>query len=532
MGELGTHELQQPEWANVPSPYARMIPGISATPAPRSAPKTAARSKTLSGAANKTPAKPSPPQNLTQLLLPHPIADPLTLYQLVVADLLVLGIVCGTQVRLLPSFSLPELDLPLFAVLVTLFAFSEGIYRNAPDPFPAGTVPGLARSVVFATVLVSLAGREPLRLPAILATVASSLAGLLLYRQLRQFAWARHKQATEARRILIVGAGAVARSIARALRDDPLHSTVVRGFVDDDLLRSPGLHTITPKAGVMGTPDVLGHIADLDWLARAEFIDEVILALPGRPAETREAAEIAFRNHLDIRAVPDLPPGPWPDASVEHIGEVPVVTLHREPVPSVSLFLKRLLDVIGAAFGLALAGPVMALVALLIRLDSPGRVIYAAERIGAKGCRFRCYKFRSMVTNADHLKAGLRAQNQREGPIFKIVGDPRITRVGRFIRRYSFDELPQLWNVLRGDMSLVGPRPHPVDDVNHYELHHYRRLDVKPGITGLWQISARHSPSFDLNMHLDLTYIENWSLRLDLRILLNTIRVLFAPEGA
>ena len=142
-----------------------------------------------------------------------------------------------------------------------------------------------------------------------------------------------------------------------------------------------------------------------------------------------------------------------------------------------------------------------------------GPVIYAAERTGVKGRRFRCYKFRSMVTNADHLKDDLRAQNQREGPIFKIVADPRITRVGRFIRRYSLDELPQLWNVLRGDMSMVGPRPHPVDEVNHYELHHYRRLDMKPGITGLWQITARHSPSFELNMHLDLTYIENWSLR-------------------
>ena len=296
------------------------------------------------------------------------------------------------------------------------------------------------------------------------------------------------------------------------------------------VMGTPVFHPIPPKAGAMGTP-VLGRIADLDWLARAEFIDEVILALPGHPVETREAAEIALRNHLDIRAVPDLPPGPWPDADVDYIGGVPVVLLHREPVPSAELCLKRALDVIGALFGLALAAPVMAIIALLIRLDSPGPVLYAAERIGAKGCRFRCYKFRSMVTDADHLKADLQARNQREGPIFKIVGDPRITRVGRFIRRYSFDELPQLWNVLRGDMSLVGPRPHPVDDVNRYELHHYRRLDVKPGLTGLWQVTARHSPSFDLNMHLDLTYIENWSLRLDLRILLTTIRVLFAPEG-
>jgi lipopolysaccharide/colanic/teichoic acid biosynthesis glycosyltransferase len=191
-----------------------------------------------------------------------------------------------------------------------------------------------------------------------------------------------------------------------------------------------------------------------------------------------------------------------------------------------------LLDISGAAFALVAASPLMAIVGLLIRLESHGPVIYAAERTGAKGRRFRCYKFRSMVTGAEHLKEDLRSRNQRQGPIFKIDDDPRVTRIGRVIRRYSLDELPQLWNVLRGEMSLVGPRPHPIDEVNHYELQHYRRLDVKPGITGLWQITARDCPSFELNMHLDLTYIENWSLRLDLRILVSTLRVLFAPEGA
>ena len=137
-----------------------------------------------------------------------------------------------------------------------------------------------------------------------------------------------------------------------------------------------------------------------------------------------------------------------------------------------------------------------------------------------------------MVIEAAKLKEELRAHNQRQGPIFKIDNDPRITRIGRILRRYSLDELPQLWNVLSGEMSLVGPRPHPVDEVNHYELHQFRRLDVKPGMTGLWQISARHCSSFDLNMHLDLTYIENWTLRLDLRILASTLRLLFIPDGA
>jgi len=433
----------------------------------------------------------------------------------VAADLSVLMVVCGASALFSPAWGLPWACLPVFAVLVALFGFSEGIYTRAGDPSPATIAPILARSTLFAIALVFIAAWDEMRPLAAFTIFASSLTGLVLWRWMRQFVWSGRE--TELRKILIVGGGPIARSIARALRNDPLHHATVCGFVDDDLPLSPA---------------VLGRIADLDWLARAEFIDEVILALPGQPARTRDAAEVAYRNHLDIRAVPDLPPGPWTDPGIDRIGEVPVVTLHREPLPGAALFLKRVLDVAGAAFGLVLASPIMAVVALLIRLDSPGPVVYSAKRTGAKGHLFRCHKFRSMVTNAEHLKDELRARNQRQGPIFKIDDDPRITRIGRIIRRYSLDELPQLWNVLRGEMSLVGPRPHPVDEVNHYELHHYRRLDVKPGITGLWQITARGCPSFDLNMHLDLTYIENWTLRLDLRILASTVRVLFSPEGA
>jgi exopolysaccharide biosynthesis polyprenyl glycosylphosphotransferase len=517
MSELTTNHLAGPGPTGPPPQYNRMILGTPGMQPARSAPKTVVISNNASGAGPQGFAKSIPPWTLSRLLLPHPVADSFALYRLVAADLIILAAVCTAQTLFLPALGLPRLGLPVFVVLATLFGFTEGVYRNTDDPFPAGIVPGMTRSVLFATVLVFFGEPNAIRPLAALATCASSLCGLLLYRQSRQLVWARGRHDSEARKVLIVGGGQVARSIAQTLRNDPLHHAEVCGFVDDFLPLSPA---------------VLGRIGDLEWLARAVFIDEIILTIAGQPALTREAAEVAFRNHLDIRAVPDLPPGPWPDSNIDYIGEIPVVTLHREPVPSGALFLKRLVDILGAAFGLVLSGPLMAIVALLIRLESPGPVIYAADRAGVKGRRFRCYKFRSMVTNADHLKADLRAQNQREGPIFKIVGDPRITRVGRFIRRYSLDELPQLWNVLRGDMSMVGPRPHPVDEVNHYELHHYRRLDVKPGITGLWQITARHSPSFDLNMHLDLTYIENWSLRLDFRILLGTVRVLFSPEGA
>lgn len=437
-------------------------------------------------------------------------------FQLVATDLIVLAAVCDGLSLVSPAWGLPLPYLPIFVVLVMLFGHCQGIYERGGDHSLAGIFPALARSTLFAGGLVLIAGWDDMEALAAIRIFAGCLAGLALLRGLRQFVRKRRHQ-TESRKILIVGGGPVAQSIARALRNDPLRRATVCGFVDEELPLSPM---------------VLGRIADLDWLARGEFIDEVILALPGRTELARIAAEVAFRNHLDIRAVPDLPPGPWPDSGVDHIGGVPVVTLHRESLPGTALFLKPSMDVIGSAVALVLAGPLIATLAVLIRLSSAGPVIYSAERTGAKGRRFRCYKFRSMVTNADHLKEELRERNQREGPIFKVDDDPRITRIGRIIRRYSFDELPQLWNVLCGDMSLVGPRPHPVDEVNRYELQHYRRLDVKPGITGLWQIMARDCPSFELNMHLDLTYIETWTLRLDLLILARTLRVLFVPEGA
>jgi exopolysaccharide biosynthesis polyprenyl glycosylphosphotransferase len=514
MSTLPAQELSAEQGVPL-SPYARMIPGTlaiatRATGAARSDPPAKGES---TGQAGNRPAQ---ARSLAQFVLPQPIADPFTLYQLVIADLIILATACGVSPLISPAWGLPHTYVPIYAVLVTLFGFTEGLYQDKQEPRLAGLAAILARSAVFAMALVCVAARGTVRPLALSATLTATLAGLILWRYLRQLTSAR-VEGVKPHNVLIVGGGPVARSIARALRNDPVQHSLVRGFLADDVPLSQA---------------VLGRIEDLDWLARAEFIDEVILALPDEPGRTRKAAEIALRNHLDIRAVPDLPPDFWLDAGVDRIGGVPVITLHREPLPSAALFFKRLLDVAGAALGLVLASPIMAVVALLVRLDSSGPVVYSAERTGAKGRRFRCLKFRSMVTDAARLKEELRGRNQRQGPIFKIDDDPRITRVGRIIRRYSLDELPQLWNVLRGEMSLVGPRPHPVEEVSHYELHHYRRLDVKPGITGLWQITARKCPSFDLNMHLDLTYIENWSLRLDLRILAGTIRVLFAPEGA
>jgi lipopolysaccharide/colanic/teichoic acid biosynthesis glycosyltransferase len=158
-------------------------------------------------------------------------------------------------------------------------------------------------------------------------------------------------------------------------------------------------------------------------------------------------------------------------------------------------------------------------------------VLYTAPRAGRKGRPFRCYKFRTMVRDADALKEGLRKRNQRQGPFFKITDDPRITRAGRLLRRYSLDELPQLWNVLKGEMSLVGPRPHPLDDYSAYAIEHLPRLDVTPGMTGLWQVTARRDSSFQAGMNLDIEYIHRWSLGMDLRILLKTVGAVLRGSG-
>jgi lipopolysaccharide/colanic/teichoic acid biosynthesis glycosyltransferase len=203
----------------------------------------------------------------------------------------------------------------------------------------------------------------------------------------------------------------------------------------------------------------------------------------------------------------------------------------EEPIHGMGLFLKRIMDVVVSSILLVFLWPLMLAIALAVKLESPGPVIYPSIRAGKWGRMFACYKFRTMIAEANELKGNLRRLNQRRGPFFKIAADPRVTRLGRFLRKYSLDELPQFWNVLKGDMTLVGPRPHPLDDVALYGPKDYRRLDVKPGLTGLWQVTARANPSFETCMALDMGYIRNWSLFLDFQILFRTAPAVLAGEG-
>jgi exopolysaccharide biosynthesis polyprenyl glycosylphosphotransferase len=241
-----------------------------------------------------------------------------------------------------------------------------------------------------------------------------------------------------------------------------------------------------------------------------------------------EAREIG----IDVRVVPDLYDGLAWNAPVEFIGQFPTIPLHQRDFPKGAFLIKRVMDVSLSVLALLVAAPFMAAIALLIRMDSPGPVFYRSARIGRKGRTFTCYKFRTMVKDADKLQEGLVNKNERDGILFKISNDPRITRVGARLRKYSLDELPQFFNVLVGDMSLVGPRPPLASEVKKYDLSHLRRLDVLPGMTGLWQVEARQDPSFDSYISLDTAYVENWNLTLDLRILARTIGVVLGGTGS
>jgi exopolysaccharide biosynthesis polyprenyl glycosylphosphotransferase len=318
------------------------------------------------------------------------------------------------------------------------------------------------------------------------------------------------------RNILIIGSQAAGRGLATYLKQHPAAKCAVRGFLDD-------------SETVGG--DVLGRVADLAGIARAQFVDDVILTPPHQRELVSRVILEAERNHLGLKVVPDLF-GVQPESVVfDKVGDLPVLSLRQERIPAVPMFLKRIADIVVSALLLAVVSPLLAAIALAIRLTSSGTVLYRAPRVGKKGRTFRCCKFRTMVANADQTKHALRRQNEHQGPTFKLAHDPRITSVGRVLRRYSLDELPQLWNVLRGEMSLVGPRPHPLDDFEHYALDHLRRLNATPGMTGLWQVTARNDPSFRRNLELDLEYIEHWSLWLDLRILCKTFSAVLQGSG-
>lgn len=264
-------------------------------------------------------------------------------------------------------------------------------------------------------------------------------------------------------------------------------------------------------------------------------VDEVLVALP--IAKYGPLVETIVRHceeqGIVVRLQAEMSNLNFARSYIDELQGVPVMTIQSGPADSWQLITKRVIDIVGSAVLLLALAPLFALLVLLIRLDSPGPVLFAQERVGLNKRRFRILKFRTMVQGADQQQHMLEHFNEAEGPVFKIKHDPRITRLGKFLRRFSIDELPQLINVLKGDMSLVGPRPLPVRDVERIDVRwQKRRFSIKPGITCLWQVNGRSTIGFSEWVRMDLDYIDRWSLGLDLLILIKTIPAVFKGPGA
>lgn len=285
---------------------------------------------------------------------------------------------------------------------------------------------------------------------------------------------------------------------------------------------------------IVGNPP-LGEVRNIAEICATQTVDEVVVCLPKeQTAVAEEVRHILQHMGITVRMVPDGSVFlPLRDELSYFHDEIPMFTYYGKPFDVGQLFLKRCLDVAGALAGLGLTAFLFPFIALAIRLDSPGPLFFRQVRVGENGRLFTCWKFRSMYRDAERQKKELIPLNEMNGAIFKIRNDPRVTRIGKILRRTSLDELPQFWNVLRGEMSLVGTRPPTPEEVAGYGYKHRKRICIKPGITGLWQVSGRNEiRNFDEVVRLDIEYIDQWSLWLDVKILMKTFRVLLARNGA
>jgi exopolysaccharide biosynthesis polyprenyl glycosylphosphotransferase len=341
-------------------------------------------------------------------------------------------------------------------------------------------------------------------------------------------AWVRHyarRRGHDRIFVVIAGTGGMARAHAAQLGSHPEWGVEVVGFLSE----RPGVRVDQVEGGW-----VLGSIDDLARIVGERVVDEVHFAVSRRTLERLDGPlSLCDEQGIGVRIVLNQLQRLNSQVYLDRVGGVPVLTLSSSPQDPVSLILKRAMDIAVSLVALIAALPLFILPAMiLIKWTSPGPVVFRQKRVGRNGRLFTLYKLRTMHVDAEKMKDSLQAQNEVDGPAFKIRNDPRVTPVGAVLRKLSIDELPQLWNVLRGDMSLVGPRPPLPAEVERYERWQRRRLSMRPGITCIWQVSGRSDVAFHRWMEMDLEYIDNWSLGLDLKILLQTIPSVFTARGA
>ena len=414
-----------------------------------------------------------------------------------------------------------------YAVLMPIFLYLDGVYARRRGGSWFDELYRIANATT--TVVVILIAATFIVLPLVYSRLLMAEAGLITIALLSGARLARRlvqgrlrKRGVGVDRVLIVGAGEIGRAVMRNLVARPELGYHVVGFVDDD-----------PAKGDLGRFRAFGGLDHLAPLLKAERVDEVIITLPWMYqrkiiALVRACEEMGAR----ARVVPDLFQLALSRVDFDDIGGIPLIGIKEATIPRVGRLVKRGLDLLLALLGLLLALPLLLLIALAVRLESPGPVLFKQVRLGEAGRPFDIYKFRSMHEGAEDRQEQLLELSQASGPLFKIKDDPRSTRLGRFLRRSSLDELPQLVNVLRGEMSIVGPRPGLPQEVSQYRAWHRQRMEIAPGITGLWQVSGRSDLSFDEMCLLDIYYIENWSLGLDLVIMLRTIPSVLFGNGA
>ena len=413
----------------------------------------------------------------------------------------------------------------LLALLVVLRRY--GLYNGVPDRSAAHEQRLIAQACLTAGLLLCgwlyMAREGDLSRLLVIVLVGTTAVALGIRRAVwRAVRFSNYAKGVETRNVVILGTNHLSSAMGQQIEDDYHLGYHLCGFIS-----APGCD----GEGEVPSKRVLGNLDRLRELTRMHFIDELVIAQPSPLETVIDLVEEAHDLEIDIRAISGFYGELTHNAGIEYLGAYPVVSLYRRNPRIIAFFLKRVVDIVLSIAALIAVFPLMLLISLAVVVDSRGPIFYVSERIGKRGRVFPCFKFRTMIRDAEARKRELAKHNERDGILFKMTKDPRVTRVGRFLRKYSLDELPQFFNVLRGEMSIVGPRPPIASEVAKYALEHFRRLEVLPGLTGLWQVQARHDSSFARYIALDTAYVENWSFWLDLKILLRTAHVVIRGTG-